>query len=89
MVESSMPVKNRMNTVELSRFPKKIVHPFLFLHSACVPHEEKLLSVTGLPAGFSNRIAFFRGLGGQGSGEGEGGKDFIVGSSEIGGNFIW
>ena len=62
---------------------------FLFLHSACVPHEEEPLSATGLLTGFSNRIAFFRGLGGQGSGKGEGEKDLIVGSSEIGGNFIW
>ena len=68
---------------------QKIVHTFLFLHSACVPHEEKLLFVTSLVAGFSNRIAFFRGLGGQGLGEGEGKKDFIGGSSEIRGNFIW
>jgi hypothetical protein len=79
-----MPIKNRRNTVEMSRFSKKIVHTFLFLHSACIPHEEKLLFVTSLVAGFANRIAFLRGLGGQGTGEVEGGKDFIVGFLEIG-----
>ena len=84
-----MPIKNRMNTVEMSRFPRKVVHMFLFLHSACVPHEEKLHLVTSLVAGYSKRIAFFGGLGGKGIWEREGGKDFIVGSLEIGDNFIW
>ena len=69
-----MPIKNRMNTVEMSRVPRKIVLTFLFLHSACVPHEEKLLLVTSLVAGFSNRIAFLGDWGEREQGRGRGEK---------------
>ena len=49
--ESLMPIKNKMNTVEMSRFPRKVVHMFLFLHSACVPHESISSSWLGCPVG--------------------------------------